>query len=169
MAVTNKKIESLESQIAEVAVRKRATSAEIADLRKTLDGLRETDVSKAVERAGKLTAEILGRETVIKTLSDLETSYRSQLEVEVQSAKKQRRSELNAEIEGYFAKIEQQMISLHSYVKSPELAAAIEALGEVDQWGSAPVLRRKNDVTGVLEGLILPTHRWGDGEWVRRG
>ena len=170
MAVSNKEIAALESQLAEVASRKRQTQSEIVDLRKTLDELRETDVSKAVEVAGKLSAAILGRETVVKTLSDLETGYRSQLEAAVKEETEKRRAALLSEINSHFDGLRREVMAVHKSAKNERLAAAIAELGEVSgSFGNLKATNALHEVVSGLEMLLLPAYFQNQsGDWVKR-
>lgn len=169
MAVSNNQIAKLEGQIAEVAGRRRQVKSEIVDLRATLENLREADVTKAVERAGKLTAEIMGREIAIKTLAEVEAEYRTELEAEQREERERRRVQLTREIESRFVELEKLVMAAHSYAKSPDFAKIITGLTEADtQWSGMEADNRLGMFTSELEKLLLPRYAERRGEWVRR-
>lgn len=169
MAVTNKKIDQLQKEIAEVQGRRLTLRSELAALKTEQANMTTEDLGQAVARHTQLAAEIAGRESVVKTLTARESVLAEDLAGEVKRAKEVERLRLRAEIDAYFRDVEQQVAAVHGLVTSPDLDRMVAELESVaDTFEGASVRNRVHSVSSALANLLLPSYFERNGEWVKR-
>lgn len=112
-------------QIDDVNRKRSIIESELAELRAKQAGDMGADVEKAVKLHRELTAEIGGRESVLRTL----TAQLDRLSVELTAAQEEAKAietaALSAEIEAHIIEVEDQMLAILPLAQDPELKQKI--------------------------------------------
>ena len=150
-----------QKQLDDITQKRVAIESELAELRAKQRGDMGGDVRKAVERHEKLTAEIAGRESVLRTLKAQLEPLQAQLATEREAEKKAEIPRLKQELEARIADIAKQAEAVSQLARDPELKKLIDRLGQLD--GQYAAMPYANQIHDALIGLNF-AEKWRNAE-----
>ena len=119
-------------QIQAIGRQRNTIDSELAELSAELAGDMGSDVQRAVERHSQLTAEIAGRESVRRNLTDQIDRLSEELEEAAKLARTEEAAALRSKIEDFLTAVEVQVAVALDLAREPEILRAINRLGVLE-------------------------------------